>query len=412
MRILMITTSYPRTPTDGSAPFIAAIAEGITKLGHRVDVILPHHPLLKEKARNNVSLHTYRVPGDETNPVWGYAQSLEADVRLKKRVYPLALLAMHRAYRLALKIAKQNPPDLIHAHWVLPNGFIGARLSKTLRLPLVVSLHGSDMYLARKKKIFGSFARWVLKRANAVTACSPDLQEQARNLSEREVTLTEYGVDVNLFTPGEEARQGTVLAVGRLVHKKGFVELLHAFSQIYKYYKNSTIEIVGEGPLLEPLREKAAQLGITDRVRLPGGAQHSDLPELYRHAEIVAVPSITDLSGNRDGLPNVLLEALASGCAVIASDIPGMRNVIKDHQDGLLVRSGDIEALSSAMVELFRDPQLRERLGSAARQRATSELSWEVKCKQLEGIYAMISSPGQASLNHEDQEVHEELKNK
>jgi glycosyltransferase involved in cell wall biosynthesis len=388
MNILMITTSYPRTPTDGSAPFIAAIAEGVAKLGHHVDVILPHHPFLKEKERNGVSLHTYRVPGDEIDPVWGYAQSLEADVRLKKRVYPLALLAMHRAYRLALKVAKKNPPDLIHAHWVLPNGFIGARLSKTLGVPLIVSLHGSDMYLARKKKIFGSFARWVLKRASAVTACSPDLQEQAVQLSKREVTLTEYGVDVNLFSPGDDRQQGTVLAVGRLVHKKGFVELLHAFSQIFKYYKNNTIEIVGDGPLLQPLREKAAQLGIAERVKLPGAAQHSDLPALYRRAEIVAVPSITDLSGNRDGLPNVLLEALASGCAVIASDIPGIRNVIKDHQDGLLVRSGDIDSLSSAMVELFRDPELRERLGAAARLRAANELSWDVKCKQLEDIYS------------------------
>lgn len=392
MNILMITTSYPRTPTDGSAPFIAAIAEGIAKLGHNVDVILPHHPLLKENHRNGVSLHTYRVPGDETDPAWGYAQSLEADVRLKKRVYPLALLAMHRAYRLALKVAKKNPPDLIHAHWVLPNGFVGARLSKTLGVPLVVSLHGSDMYLARKKKVFGSFARWVLKRANAVTACSPDLQEQAIQLSNRDVTLTEYGVDVNLFSPGGERQQGTMLAVGRLVHKKGFVELLHAFSQIFKYYKNNTIEIVGDGPLLQPLREKAAQLGITDRVKLPGAAQHSDLPAFYRRAEIVAVPSITDLSGNRDGLPNVLLEALASGCAVIASDIPGIRNVIKDHHDGLLVRSGDIDSLSSAMVELFRDPELRERLGAAARLRAANELSWDVKCKQLEDVYLTTKS--------------------
>jgi glycosyltransferase involved in cell wall biosynthesis len=387
MNILMITTSYPRTPTDGSAPFIAAIAEGIAKLGHNVDVILPHHPLLKEKVRNGVSLHTYRVPGDETNPSWGYAQSLEADVRLKKRVYPLALLAMHRAYHLALKVAKKNRPDLVHAHWVLPNGFIGARLSKTLAVPLVVSLHGSDMYLARKKKIFGSFARWVLKRAKAVTACSPDLQEQAEQLSKRDVALTEYGVDVNLFSPGGEPQQGTVLAVGRLVHKKGFVELLHAFAQIFKYYKNSSIEIIGDGPLLDALRDKASQLGLSERVKLPGSAQHSDLPELYRRAEIVAVPSITDLSGNRDGLPNVLLEALASGCAVIASDIPGIRNVINDHEDGLLVRSGDIDSLSNAMVELFRNPSLRERLGIAARQRAANELSWDVKCKQLEGIY-------------------------
>ncbi len=390
MNILMVTTSYPRTTTDVSAPFIASIAEGIAKLSHKVDVILPHHPLLKERIRNGVSLHVYRVPGDDTNPVWGYAQALEADVRVKKRVYALAAIAMHRAYRLGLEVAQANRPDLIHAHWVLPNGFIGARLSKALGVPFVVSLHGSDMYLARKSRIFGAFARSVLKGADFVTACSPDLQEQAARLSNREVALLEYGVDVDMFSPGGKQDSSAILAVGRLVHKKGFMELLHAFAQICKYYKYSTLEIVGDGPLMEPLRERAVKLGIVERVRLPGSAGRADLPELYRRAAIVAVPSITDQSGNRDGLPNVLLEALASGCAVVATDIPGIRNIIEDHQEALVVSSGDVDALSSAIVELFRNPELREQLGTAARERAANELSWNVKCNQLAEIYKSV----------------------
>jgi hypothetical protein len=196
--ILMITTSYPRTLDDTSAPFIASIAEGIAQLGHHVDVVLPYHPMLKNLNRNGVMLHPYRFPGDEKDPIWGYAQSLDADVRMKKKVYALAPIAMHRAFKLALKIAKSKRPDIIHAHWVLPNGFIGARLSSKLRVPLMVSLHGSDMYLARKSKLFGAFARYVFRRANLVTACSPDLQTQASELSKRDVNLLPYGVDIEV----------------------------------------------------------------------------------------------------------------------------------------------------------------------------------------------------------------------
>ena len=102
----MITTSYPRTPDDTSAPFIASIAEEIAALGHRVDMVLPHHPMLKESNRNGVLrfMHIDFLAIKRTT-VWGYAQSLEADVRMKKSVYAIAPIAMHRAYKLARKVA-------------------------------------------------------------------------------------------------------------------------------------------------------------------------------------------------------------------------------------------------------------------------------------------------------------------
>ncbi len=392
MNILMITTSYPRTPDDTSAPFIASIAEGIAAHGHNVDVVLPHHPMLKEKSRNGVTLHAYRFPGDKKDPIWGYAQSLEADVRMKKSVYALAPIAMHQAYRLALKVAAKNRPDLIHTHWVLPNGFIGARLSKTLKKPFVVSLHGSDMYLARKHRIFGSFARSVLKRANAVTACSPDLQIQAERLSGRPVNLLEYGVDIEAFCPVGSRDESSVLAIGRLVHKKGFFELIDAFAAVSKYDSNSTLSIVGSGPLMSELRKRAEQQKVADRVHLPGNTGRAELPSLYARASVVAVPSIVDQAGNQDGLPNVFLEALSSGCAVVASDIPGIRNVVQNRKECLLIPAGNVTALSEAMIELLRSPELRQQLGFAARLKATQELSWKKKCSEFIDIYDSILS--------------------
>jgi glycosyltransferase involved in cell wall biosynthesis len=384
----MITTSYPRTPDDTSAPFIASIAEGIAALGHSVDLVLPHHPKLKEFNRNGVTFHVYRFPGDENDPVWGYAQSLEADVRMKKSVYALAPVAMHRAYKVSLKVAKMKPPDLIHAHWVLPNGFIGARLSKKLNVPMMVSLHGSDMYLARKRKLFGTFARYVLKRAAAVTACSPDLQIQAEELSGRKVTLLPYGVDTEVFAPRANPAGKNVLAIGRLVHKKGFMELIDAFAEIAKYDNNSTLDIVGSGPLMADLRKLAEDRGISSRVHLPGDTGRVELPALYAKASIVAVPSIVDAAGNQDGLPNVFLEALSSGCAIVASDIPGIRNVVNNRKHCLLVPAGNIAALTEAILELLRNPELRQQLGNAARSKALEELSWKKQCNEFVRLYS------------------------
>jgi glycosyltransferase involved in cell wall biosynthesis len=337
-------------------------------------------------------MHVYHVPGDERQPLWGYAQSLDADVKLKKKVVLLAPFAMRNLYRKALEAASLRAPDLVHAHWALPNGFVGMMLARKLIKPLVVSLHGSDMFLARRNVVFRSFASRVLKDAEIVTACSPDLKQQAETISTRAVELTEYGVDTGVFHPPAtiDPARGAIFAVGRLVHKKGFIHLLEAFADMHTYYSNSMLIIAGAGPLLARLQGRARDLGVADRVEFRGNVERGRLPDYFREAAVAAAPSITDEYGNRDGLPNVVLEAMASGAAVVASDIPGIRNVIRHMEEGVIVPEGDVKALSGALQALLKDPELRARLGRNARRKAESELSWDVKIRQLESLYRSV----------------------
>jgi glycosyltransferase involved in cell wall biosynthesis len=392
MKILMITTTYPRFDGDTAAPFIGSIAEGIAALGHSVHVIAPFHPQLTEGTRNGVTIHSYHLPGDKKDPLWGYAQSMESDVKLKKRVFAIAPLALHQTFWRGLKIARELNADLIHAHWVLPNGFPASLIAGRLKRPLVVSLHGSDMFLARKNFLFRRTAASVFRKAAAITACSPDLQEQATAISSTRVTLLEYGVDIDHFSPVEPPRRvpHSILAVGRLVHKKGFSQLLEAFAGVQPYYKDSILTIAGSGPLQEELRRKSESLGIGSGVRFVGSVGRKDLPEYYHAAEVVAVPSITDEFGNRDGLPNVFLESLSSGCATIASDIPGIKNVVPNGKSALLVPSGNVDSLRNALLDLLRDPKKQESLRADGRRKAVEELSWKVKSKQLETIYQSL----------------------
>jgi glycosyltransferase involved in cell wall biosynthesis len=168
------------------------------------------------------------------------------------------------------------------------------------------------------------------------------------------------------------------------------LELVDAFAQASKYDDNSMLTIVGSGPLLPELRQRAAMHRIADRVDLPGNIGRSELPAVYAGASIVAVPSILDEGGNQDGLPNVFLEALSSGCAIVASDIPGIVNVVQNRKECLIVPAGNTAALSEAMLELLRSSELREKLGTAARTKAERELSWKIKCGEFADLYRKI----------------------
>lgn len=399
MRILMIATTYPRFSGDTAAPFIASIAEGIAALGHAVDMVVPFHPQLVAGVRNGVELHSYHVPGDRRRPLWGYAQSMEADVKVKKSVLLITPFALASTLTAANRLLGRNPYDLIHAHWVLPNGLPAARLARKYRLPLVVSLHGSDMFVVRKNPLFAKVAASIFKQAAMVTACSPDLQELAQVLSSPKVRVLEYGVDIDHFAPDPSVtrKPHSVFSVGRLVHKKGFFHLIEAFSTVRKYYDNSTLTIAGAGPLLDSLKAKCEALGIAGSVIFAGNVERGALPAHYNSSEVVTVPSVTDEAGNRDGLPNVFLEALSCGCAVVASDIPGIANVIGEGQEAVLVPSGDVPALGAAIMELLHDPSRAQHLREAARKKSVAELSWTVRSKQLESLYfSLLSSNGSA----------------
>ncbi|HET6266882.1 MAG TPA: glycosyltransferase [Acidobacteriota bacterium] len=396
MKILVLTTSYPRFEGDTAAPFIASMAEGIAKLGHTVEVVLPWHPKLGDETRNGVKLHPYHVPGDRQEPIWGYAQSMDSDVKLKRKTLAITPFALSATLRMARRVLGQQKFDLIHAQWVLPNGLPAARLSRKLQLPLCVSLHGSDMFVARTNRFFGEAASAVFRQASAVTACSPDLQEQAQALGARNPTLLPYGVDADHFSPGRasERRRHCIVSVGRLVHKKGFFQLIEAFAQLLKYYADSTLVIAGAGPLMPSLRERAAALGVEGSVTFSGNVERDALPGLYRSAELVAVPSITDEFGNRDGLPNVFLEALSCGTAVVASDIPGVKSLIHGQTAARIVPSGDVRALAAALGELMRDTECSNLLRTEARELATTTLTWERRSRELETIYRGLIQAG------------------
>src|ERR1700749_2043748 len=255
-----------------------------------------------------------------------------------------------------------RPVGGVHGYFAHTPAEGAARAARLLGVPYGFSTHARD---ARKVA-----PRVLAERAHnaaCVVACNIDVAEEILQ-GGGAVHLLPHGVDLRRFKPkppthSEELR---LLAVGRLVEKKGFHVLLDAAARLDFPFR---LRIVGSGPERERLSELIERHGLARRVPLEGALTHAELPDAYADSDAVVVPSVRDSSGDRDGLPNVVLEAMACGRAVVASDISAVGCAVTDGETGLLVPPGDARVLASAIQRLADAPLLRERLGRGGRER-------------------------------------------
>jgi glycosyltransferase involved in cell wall biosynthesis len=170
------------------------------------------------------------------------------------------------------------------------------------------------------------------------------------------------------------------------VEKKGFAQLVEAAART----GGVRVVIAGEGDLRSALESQVRASGAP--VTLAGALPREAVAAALSEADVVVVPSVVDGAGNVDGLPNVLLEAMAAGRPLVASRVAGIPQVIEDGVSGLLVPPGDARALSEALRRLLREPDTRARLGEEARRTAVRELSWEVAARRFEEAYAQAAA--------------------
>jgi glycosyltransferase involved in cell wall biosynthesis len=394
--VVMVTTSYPRFPGDSVGTFMEPIAKGVAALGHEVHIVAPWHPLItRAKVEDGVFFHFFRYAPVESLNVFGYAAGLRADVKLKGAAWMAAPLALAAGWFKAMRVAQKRRATVMHGHWVVPGGVIAAAARPAL--PLVVSLHGSDVFVAERTPLAGAAARRVLARSGFVTACSEDLARRAIALgAPRDRTeVIPYGVDTERFKPdparraelrtriGLTAGDPLIVAAGRLVRKKGFEYLIDAMGALAGVH----LAIAGDGDLAGELRDRASRAGVSDRVRFLGNLPQDDVGAWFGTADVVAIPSVRDDSGNVDGLPNTALEALASGTAVVATSAGGLGSVVIDDRTGAIVPERDPSALAAAIAALLRDPARRARLGGAGRQAVAARFGWARAAKTFVAAY-------------------------
>jgi glycosyltransferase involved in cell wall biosynthesis len=268
--VVMVTTSYPRFPGDSVGTFMEPIAKRVAARGHEVHVVAPWHPrITRGKAEDGVYFHFFKYAPLPALNVFGYAEGLRADVRLKSAAWLGAPLALTAGWFKALRVAQKKRATVMHGHWVVPGGVIAAAARPSL--PLVVSLHGSDVFVAERTAIARAAARRVFDRAGFVTACSQNLADRAIAIGAAadRLEVVPYGVDVSRFKPAPGARDALrtglgipldaplLFTAGRLVRKKGFEYLIDALPLVVSTTP-ARLVIAGSGDLAEELRARAA----------------------------------------------------------------------------------------------------------------------------------------------------------
>jgi len=393
----MVTTSYPRFPGDSVGTFMEPIARSIAARGHEVHVVAPWHPLVSRAAEEGgIRFHFYRYAPIRSLNVFGYAAAMRADVSVRGAAYVAAPLALAAGWREARRVARRHRATIMHGHWVIPGGITAAAAAPSL--PLVVSLHGSDVFLAERFGPAKIAARRAFRQAGFVTACSDDLARRAIGLGadRGRIETVPYGVDVERFHPDGAARAERrrelriddrvplCVAAGRLVRKKGFEYAIDALADV----PGAVLAIAGDGTLREELERRSETAGVAERIRFLGNLSQDRVGEYFAAADVICAPSVRDDSGNVDGLPNVVLEAMASATPLITTAAGGIGAVVEDGRTALIVPERDAPAIASAMRMIFENAARAHTIGTSARAAVQQSFGWDRVAERFEFAYS------------------------
>jgi glycosyltransferase involved in cell wall biosynthesis len=331
-KIVVLTSSYPRHDGDYAGRFVADAVAQIRGRGLEVEVV---HPRLDGNGGGLVAM-------------------------LRRR--PWRIMGLFFTLVLELRRAARDA-DLVHAHWLA-----SAAVARLAGKPFVVTLHGtgsagalSDLSLATKVPWL---VRFLLRPARAVICVSAPLTEAMHAIGIEHARHIPNGVAIPVA--GDDTDGHFILFAGRLAEEKGIPELMEAT-------RGLPLVVAGDGPLRGLVPDAL------------GFIPHDELEELYRHASVVVLPS------HREGLPLCVLEAMAHGRPVVATNVGGIPQLVEDGRTGYLVEPGDSDALRGALVRLLEDAQLRATMGAAGRERVATTCSWAQVTDQTLAAYGLAA---------------------
>jgi len=370
MKILIINSEYP--PIGGGAGNASSnIARVFVQRGQDVWVLTSRWDDLPfEETRDGVRvvrLSTLRRKQDRSNALEQISFIFAASFR-------------------AAGLIREFKPEVTLAFFGLPCGAVALLLKWIYRVPYIVSLRGGDVPGFRPydfrlyHKLAAPFLRSIWRHADAIIANSNGLQKLALAFDGRyQIPVIPNGVDTSRYTaPNRDWTPPHILSVGRVVYQKGFDLAMQALSQLKDL--EWTWTIAGDGPQMATLKAMAEGFGIQERVHFTGWLSSEQLKEQYAAANVFLFPS------RHEGMPNAVLEAMASGLPVIASQIAGNEELVADGETGRLVPPEDADALGEALKKLLVEEGVREQMGQAARRRVESSFSWNRVAEQYEAV--------------------------
>jgi L-malate glycosyltransferase len=285
-----------------------------------------------------------------------------------------------KAFKWMLKNRKDY--DLIHAFFGIPSGFLAMLIGK----PYIVSLRGSDVpfyskkYEKLDKYIFQHLSKLIWKRAKCVVANSEGLRDLAyETYNKKDIGVIYNGVDTDMFKPKEKDDEFTIVSTSRLTERKGLNYLIEAFGEFQNGKENVRLIFYGDGDQREELEDMVEELDIKDKVEFKGEASREDISKNISKCHLFVLPS------KNEGMSNSLLEAMASGLAIIATDVGGTKELV-DSKNGFVVKKEDSREIKEGLERLYNDRELLIRMGKESRRKAEG-MSWGNMAREYLDLY-------------------------
>lgn len=382
-KLLVVSSTYPRWASDTEPSFVHELSRRLTS-SFEVHVICPHaknstvYELL-----HGVHVHRFRyAPNYMESLVNGGGMIANIKSRPLKAILLIPfLLGMGIAIYHSLKKIK---PDVVHAHWIIPQGFVLAVVSLFIKLPpVLLTSHGGDLF-SLNGNLFRWIKRWSLKKVSRVSVVSYAMCEKVFKLGfpVKNVSVVPMGVDFeSLYFPDEKLKRipFRILFVGRLVEKKGLIYLVKALKIVKEQFPQAHLCIVGGGPAESIIKAEILRLKLMDSVEWLGALPQASLPNHYRQASLFVAPFVVASSGDQEGLGLVALEAIACECPVILGDVEAVREFYSKEDISVeLVNSKDVEALAFAINNAFSNMDYLLEKAKETRNLYIKRIGWSV----------------------------------
>jgi glycosyltransferase involved in cell wall biosynthesis len=379
MRVLVLASTYPRWLDDTLPPFVHELARRLAA-DHEIHVLAPHAKDCKtHEVMDGVEVHRFHYLPARFETL-AYSSGMLPGLRRRPwRILALPIF-LFAEWLATLRLLRTQRFDAVHAHWLLPHGLIAlmARACCGYRPSVLCTSHGADLYGLRGG-LARSLQRYVLRHSEHVTVVSRAMLEHLRAElgSAGECSVLPMGVDtqIRFVPPLSPISRSGLLFVGRLADKKGIHVLLEAMATI-KDLPDLSLHVIGSGPEEARLKQVCARLKLDKIVDFVGPLPNKDLPPWYQRSAALVFPSVVTAYGDQEGLGLVPVEALACGCPVLASDLPAVKDVIRDRETGLLFPAGDARQLAETLHVLLWDEKLRARLAVQGRAYAQENFDW------------------------------------
>lgn len=402
-KLVVVLKGYPRL----SETFIAQELLGLEQAGFELQLVSLRHPTDKTRhaVHDEIQAPVNYLPEYLHDEPWRVLRSLFTSMRLPGFVPALRAFLSDlrhdrtrnrlRRFGQALVLAAEWPADArwLHAHFIHTPASVAAYAARLLEVPWSVSAHAKDIWTSPARELSDKLAsaRW------AVT-CTAVGHRYLQSLASRPDTvhLSYHGIDLQRFPAHERppsVRDGsaandpiTILSVGRAVGKKGFDTVLKALATLPEALHWRFVHI-GDGSERVRLQALAKDLGIEPRISWLGAIAQSDVLSNYQAADLFVLACRVTDDGDRDGLPNVLVEAASQGLPCVTTRVSAIPELFVDDDNALLVESDDVAALSAALARAISEPVLRDRLGEAAQEKVRSTLDYHTSIRQLAGLF-------------------------